>query len=123
MPPKMSLDLEDIDNDASVSATWSIDPNGTMCHKGTKLKISTDMGITYEGQEYRLSPEDIELDLNSHLGAGACGIVQKGIIKKTGVAVAIKTVKVDDKGKREQLLNEIKGLIQAEGTPYSESYY
>jgi len=124
MPPKMmKLEIEEIDNDASVSMTWSIDPSGTMRHKGSGLKVSTDTGITFEGQEYRLSPEDIELDTSSHLGAGACGVVQKGVIKKTGVAVAVKTVKVDDKGKREQLLNEIRGLVQAEGCPHLVQWY
>lgn len=114
-PPGMMLDLEDVDEDNSVSMTWSIDPSGTMRHRRTGMKVSTDSGITYEGQEYRLSPEDIQLDEDSHLGAGACGVVMKGVIKKTGIPVAVKTVKVDDKLKREQLLNEIRGLISAQG--------
>eukprot|EP00440_Ansanella_granifera_P069401 gb/GFBE01075290.1/.p1 GENE.gb/GFBE01075290.1/~~gb/GFBE01075290.1/.p1 ORF type:complete len:339 (+),score=91.35 gb/GFBE01075290.1/:1-1017(+) len=114
-PPGMMLDLEDVDSDNSVSMTWSIDPSGTMRHKRTGMKVSTDSGITYEGQEYRLSPEDIELDNDSHLGAGACGVVLKGVIKTSGIPVAVKTVKVDDKLKREQLLNEIRGLIAADG--------
>merc|ERR1719188_1292684 len=63
------------------------------------------------------------MDSSSHLGAGACGVVQKGVIKKTGVTVAIKTIKVDDKGKREQLLNEIRGLVQAEGCPHLVQWY
>lgn len=121
MPPNISI--EEFDNDQSVSMTWSIDPSGTMRHKGTGLKISTDSGITCEGNEYKLSPEDIILDVDSRLGAGACGVVQKGIIKKTGDTVAVKTVKVDEKGKREQLLNEIKGLVQAEGCPYLVQWY
>lgn len=123
MPPKMTLDIDEVDNDASVSMTWSIDPSGTMRHKQTGTKVSPDTGITFEGHEYRLSPEDIELDPSSHLGAGACGVVQKGIIKKTGTPVAVKTVKVDDKGKREQLLNEIRGLVQAEGCPHLVQWY
>mmetsp|Transcript_75736 Transcript_75736/g.214073 ORF Transcript_75736/g.214073 Transcript_75736/m.214073 type:complete len:340 (+) Transcript_75736:101-1120(+) len=124
MPPKPQLCFdEEFDNDQSVSMTWSIDPSGTMRHKGTGLKISTDTGITFEGQEFKLSPEDIELETDSRLGAGACGVVTKGVIKKTGVPVAIKQVKVDEKGKREQLLNEIKGLVQAEGCPYLVQWY
>merc|ERR1711920_1214219 len=43
--------------------------------------------------------------------------------KSTGIPVAIKTVKVDDKGKREQLLNEIRGLVQAEGCPHLVQWY
>lgn len=119
----LMMDPEDVDQDFSVSMTWSIDPSGTMHHKRTGLKVSSDSGITYEGQEYRLSPDDIDLDTNSHLGAGACGIVQKGVIKKTGETVAIKTIKVDDKGKREQLLNEIRGLVTAEGCPKLVHWY
>lgn len=120
------LDIEEVDSDASVSMTWSIDPSGTMRHRGTGLKISTETGITHEGQEYRLSPEDIELDSGPCLGAGSCGVVQKGWIKKTGVPVAVKTVKVDGKdgkAKREQLLNEIRGLVQAEGCPHLVQWY
>ncbi|CAE8711926.1 unnamed protein product [Polarella glacialis] len=124
MPPAgMMLDLDDVDDDNSVSMTWSIDPSGTMRHKRTGMQVSSESGITFEGQEYKLSPEDIELDQSSHLGAGACGIVMKGIIKKTGMPVAVKTVKVDDKLKREQLLNEIRGLISAEGSPNLVQWY
>eukprot|EP00971_Amphidinium_carterae_P078097 1545135-Amphidinium_carterae.1 len=46
---------------------------------------------------------------------GAGGVVQSGTHNPTGMRVAIKRVKVDDKAKREQMLNEIRGLIQAEG--------
>mmetsp|Transcript_42061 Transcript_42061/g.98190 ORF Transcript_42061/g.98190 Transcript_42061/m.98190 type:complete len:338 (-) Transcript_42061:158-1171(-) len=117
MPPRgMVIEMDDVDSDNSVSMTWEIDAaTGSMRHKKTGTKVSTDTGITYEGQEYRLSPEDIELDPDSHLGAGACGVVMKGVIKQTGIPVAVKTVKVDDKAKREQLLNEIRGLIAADG--------
>lgn len=123
MPPMM-LDIDEVDTEASVCGTWSIDPaSGTMRHIPTGMRVSSDSGITFEGHEYRLSPEDIEQDTSSHLGAGACGVVQKGIIKKTGQAVAIKTIKVDNKGKREQLLNEIRGLVQAEGCPFLVQWF
>jgi len=121
MPPM--LEIEEWDNDVSVSMTWSIDASGTMRHKQTGTRISPDNGITFEGTEYKLMPEDIELDCSQQLGAGACGVVQKGVIKKTGQLVAVKTIKVDDKGKREMLLNEIRGLVQAEGCPYLVQWY
>merc|ERR1719433_174258 len=93
-----------------------------MRHKQTGTRISPESGITFEGTEYRLMPEDIELD-GQQLGAGAGGVVQKGLIKTTGQMVAVKTVKVDDKGKREMLLNEIRGLVQAEGCEYLVQWY
>lgn len=123
MPPKMTLDIDDVDEEASVCGTWSIDPSGTMRHKKTGTRVSADTGITFEGQEYKLSPEDIETDPGSHLGAGACGIVQKGFIKKTGQMVAIKIIKVDNKAKREQLLNEIRGLVEAQGCPHLVQWF
>jgi len=115
MPPKVLLELDDVDEDNAVSGTWSIDLNGTLRHKGTDMKISPDKGIVVNGAEYVMRPEDIEL--GDHLGAGACGVVCKGTVKATGMPLAIKTIKVDDKGKREQLLNEIRGLVSAKDCP------
>lgn len=123
MPPKFALQMDDCDEDASCSMTWSIDPTGTMRHKATGLKVSSDSGITFAGQEYRLTPEDIELEEDGKLGAGAGGVVLKGVIKKTGAKVAIKKVSVDDKAKRDQLLNEIRGLITAENCPNLVQWY
>merc|ERR1719414_1521790 len=102
MPPKPMLDVDDVDEDNSVctTMTWSIDDAGTMRHKASGLKVSPESGISFQGNQYTLSPKDIELEHDSHLGAGACGVVQKGFIKKTGDPVAIKVIKVDDKLKR-----------------------
>lgn len=115
--------MDDFDADASVSMTWSIDPSGTMRHKSTGIKVSPDTGVTIGSKEYALSPEDIELESGATLGAGAGGVVVKGINKRNGQPVAVKTVKVDDKAKREQLLNEIKGLVQSEGCPYLVQWF
>lgn len=105
------------------SMTWSIDPcSGTMRHKQTGTKVSPSEGITFEGQQFKLRYEDIQME-DITLGGGACGIVTKGIIKSTGQPIALKTIKVDDKGKREQLLNEIKGLVQATGCPQLVQWY
>ena len=43
--------MDDVDSDNSVSMTWEIDPaSGTMRHKKTGTKVSTDSGITRLGQ-------------------------------------------------------------------------
>jgi len=54
---------------------------------------------------------------------GASGIVQAAIHKPTGMRIAVKTVKIDEKDKREQMLSEIRGLISAEGCPYLVQWY
>mmetsp|Transcript_36420 Transcript_36420/g.73440 ORF Transcript_36420/g.73440 Transcript_36420/m.73440 type:complete len:418 (-) Transcript_36420:41-1294(-) len=126
MPPKMVMLLDDVDEDdpLTVSASWNMGSgDGDMVHKATGTKISAEDGIEFEGQAYRLSAKDIKLDMASHLGAGACGIVKKGVITKLNVEVAIKTVRVDDKPKRDQLLHEIQGLVEAQGSPHLVQWY
>jgi serine/threonine protein kinase len=124
MPMKPLMSFDDVDEEQSVSMTWSIDPSGTMRHKGTGMKISAESGITTgDGKVYSLTADDIDINDGVTLGAGACGVVMKGIIKSSGLPVAIKTIKVDDKGKREQLLNEILGLVSVEGCPNLVQWY
>lgn len=118
----MNLDIEDCDEDASISMTWSIDANGSMRHKRSGLKISEETGITVGGHEYMLKPSDIEMDATP-LGSGACGVVSRGTIKSTGTQVAVKTVKVDEKAKREQLLSEIQALVRVENCPNLVQWY
>eukprot|EP00747_Dinoflagellata_sp_TGD_P166209 gnl/TRDRNA2_/TRDRNA2_188643_c0_seq1.p1 gnl/TRDRNA2_/TRDRNA2_188643_c0~~gnl/TRDRNA2_/TRDRNA2_188643_c0_seq1.p1 ORF type:complete len:333 (+),score=78.76 gnl/TRDRNA2_/TRDRNA2_188643_c0_seq1:88-1086(+) len=115
MPPKFVLD--DTEDNSMTSATWSISADGSMRHKRTDVHISPEEGISVEGHEWRINEDDIELE-NEHLGQGAGGVVTKGRLRTTGEAVALKTIKVDEKQKREQLLNEIGGLIKAEASPY-----
>eukprot|EP00930_Biecheleria_cincta_P005362 TRINITY_DN106288_c0_g1_i1.p1 TRINITY_DN106288_c0_g1~~TRINITY_DN106288_c0_g1_i1.p1 ORF type:complete len:528 (+),score=109.52 TRINITY_DN106288_c0_g1_i1:3-1586(+) len=128
MPPKtmvMLLDDDDDESDAfTVSASWVVDPaSGEMKHSATGTKISEEGGIEFEGQAYRLSAKDIQMDTASHLGAGACGVVKRGIIKKLNVQVAIKTIRVDDKAKRDQLLHEIQGLVLSQGCKCLVQWY
>mmetsp|Transcript_90919 Transcript_90919/g.211551 ORF Transcript_90919/g.211551 Transcript_90919/m.211551 type:complete len:334 (-) Transcript_90919:64-1065(-) len=119
----MPLLIEDVDGDQSVSMTWEVDDDGTLRHNPSGMRVSPDRGVEVDGQEYRLSPHDIELDPDVTLGSGASGVVQAGIHKSTGMRVAVKTVKVDNKDKREQMLHEIRGLIQAAGCPYLVQWY
>jgi len=116
-------DFGSLDAEQSVSMTWSFDENGTLRHNPTGMRVSPDDGIQVDGLEYKISPKDIEMDRDGTLGMGAGGVVQSGTHNPTGMRVAIKRVKVDDKAKREQMLNEIRGLIQAEGCPHLVQWY
>lgn len=116
---QLDLELDSDDEELASSATWVVDPlSGTFRHKHSNVRVSPEKGIAIEGKEYTLSLKDIEVDRDREkLGSGACGVVQKGVIKTTGMPVAIKTIKVDDKAKRAQLLQEIKGLVVSDGCP------
>mmetsp|Transcript_65291 Transcript_65291/g.142203 ORF Transcript_65291/g.142203 Transcript_65291/m.142203 type:complete len:334 (+) Transcript_65291:209-1210(+) len=119
----MPLLIDDIDEDQCVSMTWEVAEDGTLKHNPTGMRVYPDRGVSVDGKEYRLSPQDLELDRDSTLGTGSGGVVQAAVHKPTGMKVAVKTVKVDSKDKREQMLHEIKGLIQASGCQYLVQWY
>lgn len=110
--------LDDV-NSLTMSSlgSWSYGFNGTMHHRETGMRVSADKGIAFEGREYQLSAQDLDIDRDSHLGAGACGTVRRGTIRRTGKAVAVKTLRVDCREERELLLNEVRALVHAEGCP------
>jgi len=114
--------MEEFDAEESVTGTWEVDMNGSIRHRDSGMRISPDEGIQVDGRAYALSPQDIEMD-DGTIGSGAGGVVSVGVHKPTGTRVAVKTVKVDSKTKREQMLSEIKGLISAEGCPYLVQWY
>lgn len=117
--------MDDLEESLVGSGSWITDPTGTIRHVKTGVKLSENTGITVEGHEYTLTPNDIELDVDTtnKLGAGACGVVQKGRIKKSGLPVAIKGIKIDDKTKKDQLLTEVRMLVTAEWCPNLVTWY
>jgi len=117
------LAFDDEDMTMSISMTWSVEQDGTLRHNPSGMRVSPDKGVQLDGREYRLSPHDIDLDRDHTLGTGSAGVVQAGVHKPTGMRVAVKTVKVDNKEKREQMLSEIKGLVLAAGCPYLVQWY
>lgn len=117
------MPLLEIDEELSVSLTWSVGEDGTLRHNPSGLIVSPDRGVHIDGKEYRLSPKDIDLDRDCTLGTGSSGVVQAGVHKPSGMRVAIKTVKVDNKDKRMQMLSEIRGLVLAAGCPYLVQWY
>mmetsp|Transcript_63182 Transcript_63182/g.124439 ORF Transcript_63182/g.124439 Transcript_63182/m.124439 type:complete len:334 (-) Transcript_63182:75-1076(-) len=119
MPPL----LVDEDPDQTVSMTWCIDEDGTVRHNPSGLQVSPDRGVEVDGRAYRLDPRDIQMEREGMLGSGSCGIVERGVHTPSGMHVAVKTVKADNRSKRDQLLHELMGLIQAAGCPYLVQWY
>ena len=59
-----------------------------------------------------MSPRDIEVESDTFLGRGAGGMVTRAIHRPTGTLLAIKQVQLCDKAKCDQLLNDIRTLIE-----------
>jgi len=122
MPPFLQMD--DLEESFTGSGSWVTDPTGTIRHVTTGTRFSEESGITVDGQEYTLTPNDIELcGEGGTLGSGACGVVRKGFIKKTGQPVAIKGIKIEAKDKKEQLMNEVRSLVTAQWCPNLVTWY
>ncbi|KAF4661000.1 mitogen-activated protein kinase kinase [Perkinsus olseni] len=123
MPRRPLLLLEDTVVDQTISGTWSIADDGTLCHKQTGISIG-QKGLKDGHREFSIDPEDIEVDDDDCiLGRGACGIVTKAVHKQSGTWLAIKAVRVEDKDKRAQLMTDIQALILAQKCEFLVQLY
>ena len=82
-----------------------------MLHRDSGLSIN-QRGIKTGSLEFSIDPRDIEVEVDSQLGRGSCGIVNRAVHKPTGTALAIKCVKLDDRDKRAQLMTDLQTLIK-----------
>lgn len=116
MPPKFSLVVEEEDDCMTVtSKVWEEKITGTICHNPSGMKISPETGISLEGKSYSLKKSDLKME--KRLGQGAGGVVQLATHIPSGDKLAVKQMRVGNDQFKEQVLNEIKGLISAEGCP------
>lgn len=74
--------------------------------------LLSDNGILTAGAT--IDPREIEVEVNSFLGRGAGGIVTRAVHRPTGTPLAIKQVQLSDRSKREQLMNDIRTLIETQ---------
>jgi serine/threonine protein kinase len=106
------IEVDDVDQDMSM--TWSIGKQGTLRHKPSGVSISQEGLRDEQDNVFGLSPVDIQVEENGKLGQGAGGVVTRGVHVPTGNPIAVKSLKVDDRDKRHQLVNELRGLIKVQ---------
>jgi len=118
MTRKSSLELDDNTlerSDPELSGTWSVGPHGTLRHKPSGISVNQS-GIR-QGQGEILTREDIkdgDLNFEDTIGRGNCSCVIKAFHKITGKAYAVKEFRIEDQSKRSQLLNEVRGFLNAQ---------
>lgn len=132
MSRRRQLVLEEADSPVAVSGTWVLyvhhvlrfsicisGPDGLLCPQIPELRIDRK----YMEGGFVIDPRDVEVEIDSILGRGAGGIVTRAVHKPTGTPLAIKQVQLNDRGKREQLMNDIRTLIQAQNCEYLVRLY
>ncbi|CAE8728080.1 unnamed protein product [Polarella glacialis] len=97
---QLDTDTEDIRHQES----WAVCQDGSLRHHATGIHIG-ESGLRDGGCQ-------IEVDQTNLLGRGAGGVVTRAVHKPTGTPLAVKIVRVEDKGKRDQLINEIHTLFR-----------
>jgi len=115
MAPKLRCVIEVDDVDPDMSMTWSIGKQGTLRNKKMGVSISQEGLRDEENNAVGLAPADIQVEENGKLGQGAGGVVTRGVHVPTGLQIACKSLKIDDRNKRHQLVNELRGLLAVTG--------
>lgn len=111
----LSLSLEtrfDEPDGGGIQESWAVSDDGSLHHCKTGILIG-ELGLRggKNGILDRVDPADIEVDQTNLLGRGAGGVVARGIHKPSKTPLAVKVVRVEDKAKRSQLVNELHNLL------------
>jgi len=103
----LEIVIEDI---ASPEGSPNFSSGGSI--RAGKFSI-TENGVCPRGYKIpQYNPRDIAIDFSSKpLGRGACGSVRKGIHIPTREPLAIKIIRMEDKAKREQFINDAHVLL------------
>lgn len=104
-----------------VEQSWVV-RDDSMRHAKTGITIGEHGLQESFGSFSDVNPNDIHVDQMCLLGRGAGGVVARGEHKPSGTPLAIKVVRVEDKGKRSQLINELQQMLQI-SNPFLIQFY
>jgi len=107
----LRLQLETDTQEVQQNESWAVGDDGSLRHRATGIHIG-ELGLR-DGQRdtNAVDAADIEVDQTNLLGRGAGGVVARGVHKPTGILLAVKVVRVEDKAKRSQLIKELETLL------------
>lgn len=112
----LSLQLETEPPRTPICESWAVREDGSLRHGGTGIQIG-EYGLQDGKDQFKAEKSEnfsntIEVDQTNILGRGAGGIVAKALHRPTGTRLAVKVVRIEDKAKRQQLINEIENLVK-----------
>lgn len=113
----LQLKLEEETQDVLVPESWAVSEDGSLRHNKTGISIG-ELGVLdarvsdHLESLTRINPQDIEVDQTNLLGRGAGGVVARGKHRPSNTPLAVKIVRVEDKAKRSQLINDLHCLLR-----------
>mmetsp|Transcript_110204 Transcript_110204/g.235299 ORF Transcript_110204/g.235299 Transcript_110204/m.235299 type:complete len:342 (-) Transcript_110204:20-1045(-) len=107
----LQLQLETDTQHVQDNESWAVSEDGSLRHCATGILIG-ELGLRDGKTQFTVDPADIEVDQTNLLGRGAGGIVARAVHKPTGTPLAVKVVRVEEKAKRSQLINELHNLLR-----------
>lgn len=114
----LELQLETGAQETQVNESWAVSEEGTLRHCMTGILIGEHGLQDGKNSLEMINGADIEVDQTNLLGRGAGGIVARGVHKPTNHVLAVKVVRVEDKVKRAQLINELQNLLGITQSPF-----
>merc|ERR1719221_2299470 len=108
---ELHLQLETDTQHVQDNESWAVSEDGPLRHCATGILIG-ELGLRDGKTQFTVDPADIEVDQTNLLGRGAGGIVARAVHKPTGTPLAVKVVRVEEKAKRSQLINELHNLLR-----------
>jgi len=103
--------------------SWAVIGDGSLHHSVTGITIS-EKGLHTTGEtSFPIEADQIEMTYNNILGQGAGGVVVRGIHKPSQTPVAVKVVRIENKSKRAQLINDIHTLLTIPKSSFLIQFY
>lgn len=112
---ELQLQLEEDTHDSLPQESWAVGEDGSLRHNKTGISIGEHGvldGMSGVQGGPHVDPNDIEVDQTHQLGHGAGGFVCQGRHRPSNTVVAVKIVRVEDKAKRSQLINDLHTLLR-----------
>lgn len=107
---------------SGVGESWAVIADGSLQHRSTNIQIN-EFGLRDKSTVFSIDQKDIEVDHTNLLGRGAGGVVALGKHMPTGTPLAVKVVRLEDKEKRSQLVNELQNLLRIAKSPFLIQLY
>ena len=123
-PPVFALDmdLEASSGSLALAPSFSLSASGTFVKEDFVINKNGIAAINHT-EVRRTGLQLSDLELHEVLGKGASSLVRRAVHTPTGTQLAVKILNVFDKGKRDQLLRELRTLYTSQNFPWLVAFH